>query len=96
MWNTVGCASARRIPHHDKAVSLTTSLSVACFRLMRTYQELVDLAMSCANSARLTTSPEVACQLWRLAMDYQEKAAKLNGGKLPAIGDPPIVAVTRV
>ena len=62
---------------------------------MRTYKELVDLATSCANSARLTTSPEVASQLWRMAMDYQEKAAKLNDGKLPNIGDPPIVIVTR-
>ena len=63
---------------------------------MRTYKELVDLATSCANSARLTTSPEVACQLWRMAVEYQEKAAKLNDGKLPNIGDPPIVVVTRV
>jgi hypothetical protein len=63
---------------------------------MRTYQELVDLATSCANSARLTTSPEVASQLWRMAIEYQEKAAKFNDSKLPNIGDPPIVVVTRV
>jgi len=63
---------------------------------MRTYKELVDLAISCADSSRLTTSPEVASQLWRMAMDYQEEAAKLNDGKLPNIGDPPIVIVTRV
>ena len=63
---------------------------------MRIYKELVDLATSCANSARLTTSPEIAYHLWRIAMDYQERAAKLNGGKLPEIGDPPIAVVTRV
>jgi hypothetical protein len=63
---------------------------------MRTYKELVYLAASCADSARLTTSPEVASQLWRMAIDYQEKAAKLNDGKLPDIGDPPIVVVTRI
>jgi len=63
---------------------------------MRTYKELVDLAISCADTSRLTTSPEVASQLWRMAMDYQEEAAKLNDGKLPNIGDPPIVIVTRV
>jgi hypothetical protein len=40
--------------------------------------------------------PEIAYQLWLTAMDYQEKAAKLNDGKLPEIGDPPIVVVTRV
>ena len=63
---------------------------------MRTYKELVDLAISCADTSRLTTSPEVASQWWRMAMDYQEEAAKLNDGKLPNIGDPPIVVVTRV
>jgi len=63
---------------------------------MQTYKELVDLAISCADTSRLTTSPEVASQLWRMAMDYQEEAAKLNDGKLPNIGDPPIVVVTRV
>ena len=63
---------------------------------MRKYKELVDLAISCADSSRLMTSPEVASQLWRMAMDYQEEAAKLNDGKLPNIGDPPIVIVTRV
>jgi hypothetical protein len=31
-----------------------------------------------------------------MAMDYQEKAAKLNGGKLPNIGDPPIVVMRQV
>jgi hypothetical protein len=64
------------------------------FWLMRTYQELRDLAISCANSTRLTTSPEVASQLWRMAIDYQEKAAKLNNSKLPNIGDPPIMVAS--
>jgi hypothetical protein len=63
---------------------------------MRTYNEIVDLATSYADAARLTTSPELACQLWRTAMEYQGNAAKLNDGKLPNIGDPPIVFVTRV
>ena len=58
---------------------------------MQTYKELVDLATSCANSARCSTSSAVAYQFWQLALDYRESAAKLNGGKLPAIGDPPIV-----
>jgi hypothetical protein len=60
---------------------------------MRTYKELVDLATSCADSARFSTSPAVAYQFWQMALDYQESAAKLNGGKPPAIGDPPIVVV---
>jgi hypothetical protein len=29
-------------------------------------------------------------------MDYQEEAAKLDDGKLPDIGDPPIVVVRQV
>jgi hypothetical protein len=70
-------------------------LPLSCLPL-RTYQEFVDLATSCANSTRLTTSSEVASQLWRIAMDYQEKAAKLNDSKLPNIDDPPIVVVRQV
>ena len=60
---------------------------------MQTYKELVDLAASCANSARFATSPAVAYQFWQMALDYQESAAKLNGGEPPAIGEPPIVVV---
>jgi hypothetical protein len=60
---------------------------------MRTYKELVDLATSCADGARFSTSPAVAYQFWQMAIDYQESAAKLNDGKMPDIGDPPIVVV---
>jgi len=60
---------------------------------MRTYKELVDLATSCADSARLSTSSAVAYEFWQMALDYQESAAKLNGGKPPAIGEPPTVVV---
>jgi hypothetical protein len=31
-----------------------------------------------------------------MAMDYQEKAARLDDGKLPNIGDPPIVVLRGV
>ena len=60
---------------------------------MLTYKELVDLATSCADSARSSTSSAVAYQFWQMALDYQESAAKLSGGKPPAIGDPPIAVV---
>jgi hypothetical protein len=60
---------------------------------MRTYKELVDLAISCANSARFSTNLAVAYQFWQTAIEYQESAAKLNDAKLPGIGDPPIVVV---
>jgi len=42
-----------------KTNSLITHL-LRVFGLMRTYKELVDLAKSCANSARLSTSSAVA------------------------------------
>ena len=62
---------------------------------MGTFKELVGVAKSCANIARLTANAEVANYFWRLAMDYQAKAARLNDGKLPDIGDLPIVIVAR-
>jgi hypothetical protein len=39
-----------------------------------------------------TAKKEVARELWRLAQDYQVKAAALAGGELPDIGDPPVLA----
>jgi hypothetical protein len=56
---------------------------------MRTYEELVDLAKECARSARVAISKEIALELWQTALEYQAKAAKLDGGKLPDIGDKP-------
>jgi hypothetical protein len=49
---------------------------------------LVDLARTCAAQSRLTNSRDVAQALWRLATDYMERAAKLEGRR-PDIGDPP-------
>jgi len=60
---------------------------------MQTYRELVDLARSCATSARLSSSSAVAYEFWQMALEYQESAAKLNDGKPPAIGEPPIAVV---
>ena len=57
---------------------------------MRTYQELIDLAMTCVKQAHITTSKDVAYELWRMAIGYQQQAAQLNGGKLPDIGEKPI------
>ena len=58
---------------------------------MRTYKELLDLATSCAKSARATTSEQVAYSMWQMALEYQQEAAKLDGGKLPDIGHPPTI-----
>jgi len=49
---------------------------------------LVDLARTCAAQSRLTTSKDVAQALWRMATDYSERAAKIEGRR-PDIGDPP-------
>jgi len=60
---------------------------------MRTYDDLVELARLCGQNARIAHSREVAGELWKMAVEYQEKAAKLNGGELPDIGKPPPWAV---
>jgi len=49
---------------------------------------LVDLARICAAQSRVTTSKDVAQALWRLATDYLERAAKLEGRRVD-IGEPP-------
>ena len=54
---------------------------------MRTYKELLELAMTCAKQAHITTSKDVAHELWRMAVGYQQQAGDLNGGKLPDIGE---------
>jgi hypothetical protein len=62
---------------------------------MRTYKELLDLAITCAKQAHFTTSKDVADELWRMAVGYQQQAAQLDGGKLPDIGQKPGVPSTR-
>jgi len=44
------------------------------------------LARLCALNARLASSKEVAAELWAMAHEYQQEAAKLDGGHLPDIG----------
>jgi hypothetical protein len=56
---------------------------------MRTYQEAATLARFCANQARLATVKTLAEETWRLALEYQQEAAKLDGGNLPEIGQKP-------
>lgn len=56
---------------------------------MQTYNSLVELARICARNARLTSRREVAVTLWKVAREYQDRAAKLNCCKHPEIGGPP-------
>jgi len=52
-------------------------------------EQLVELARLCANQARATSAKDVAATLWRMAQEYQQKAARLDSGKLPDIGEKP-------
>lgn len=51
-----------------------------------TYDELVELARMCWREAHRSRD-DVARELRRMAHQYQQQAATLNGGKLPDIGD---------
>jgi hypothetical protein len=54
-----------------------------------TYKKLLEIARLCADQARASTSKAVAQELWRMAREYQERAAKIDG-KLPYIEAPPM------
>ena len=55
--------------------------------VMLIYEDLVELARMCARNARITTTREVADELWRMAKEYQAQAAEM--GDFPEIGDEP-------
>jgi hypothetical protein len=55
---------------------------------MQSYSAIVELARICAEQANFTRDREVARELWRMALEYQYKAAALDNGKLPDIGLP--------
>ena len=55
---------------------------------MQTYSVLLEFARKFANQARVTTDREVARELWRMAIEYQCKAAALGSGEAPDIGLP--------
>ena len=54
-------------------------------RAMETYDEMVQYARDCMRHARTASSKEVAEELLRVGREYEVKAAKLGGGKLPNI-----------
>jgi hypothetical protein len=55
--------------------------------VQETYEDLVELAKICAAQARATRDSEVAAALRRMAKDYQVRAAALDSGELPDIGE---------
>jgi hypothetical protein len=56
---------------------------------MRTNYDVFELAVMSARRARGASNRQTARELWKIAQEYQAEAAKLNGGTLPDIGDPP-------
>jgi hypothetical protein len=56
---------------------------------MLTYEHLVELARLCVRNARITMDRQVADELWRMAKEYQARAATL--GDFPEIGDEPLL-----
>jgi hypothetical protein len=55
---------------------------------MENYKQAVELAIMCASNARSSMSRPVAAGLWRMAKEYQEKAARLDCKHID-IGEPP-------
>ena len=56
---------------------------------MRTYDEVAMIARFCANQARITPNANLAREMWRFAIAYQQEAAALDSGKRPDIGEKP-------
>lgn len=56
---------------------------------MHSHAELVELAQMCAFNAREAIERRVAEELWKMAVEYQTKAAAADSGRKPEIGPPP-------
>ena len=56
---------------------------------MQSYTEFSEQAWLCAHYARTSRHDRVAEELWRTAQEYQRRAADLNSGVAPDIGEPP-------
>jgi hypothetical protein len=54
---------------------------------MQTREDLVELARVCLKQARVSENPVVVAELTHLAKGYQVRAASMDNGKLPDIGE---------
>lgn len=54
---------------------------------MHTYNDLIELARICIRQAKSAADPTVKEEFMKLAHEYQSRAAKLDSGILPDIGD---------
>jgi hypothetical protein len=61
---------------------------------MHSYAEFSEQAWLCAQYARTSRHDRVAEELWRTAQEYQRRAADLNSGVAPDIGEPPNLSNT--
>ena len=54
---------------------------------MQAYEDLVELARICLKQARKAKSGFVSAELRHVANGYQVRAATMNNGRLPDIGE---------
>jgi hypothetical protein len=54
---------------------------------MQIYDDLVELARICLKQAREAKTPSVSAELRHLAKGYQVRAALMDNGRLPDIGE---------
>lgn len=54
---------------------------------MQTREDLVELARACLKQAGASKNPVVVAELTRLAKGYQMRAATMDNGQLPDIGE---------
>jgi hypothetical protein len=54
---------------------------------MQIYHDLVELARICLKQAREAKTPSVSAELRHLAKGYQVRAALMDNGRLPNIGE---------
>jgi hypothetical protein len=55
--------------------------------IMQTCEQLLLLARACLEQTRVSKSLDVANEFRQMARDYRQRAAELNDGKLPDIGE---------
>jgi hypothetical protein len=56
--------------------------------MLDAYTELLELARLCWRQAQLAQTEGVARELHKMALEYRQKAAKLDSGKLPVLEEP--------
>jgi len=71
--------------HHLRSAKTVGSCEVE--GTMQTYNDLVELARICLKQAREAKSAFVSDELTHVAKGYQVRAATMNQGRFPDIGD---------